>query len=574
MASIVKKIIRGHPYYYARVCKRVDGKPKIVSQTYLGRADKILEKLRAKPVPAPPLEAVVREFGASTALLTLARRLQFVEHIDRRVPQHGSGPSVGHYLLAAVLNRCLAPGSKASLARWFDSTALPRLLPLRSRQLTSQRFWDHMHRIPVPAIPTMKRDIVAAMTREFGLDRRQVLFDATNFFTYIDSFNHHSELAQRGHGKEGCKSLRIIGVALLVTTDFRLPLLHRTYPGNRPDAPLFQSLAADLARRCREIAAGAETLTLVFDKGNNSRENLKWVERSPFHFIGSLVPTQHPDLLAVEADQVRSLEADGLPGVRVYRTDYEVFGIERTVLVIWNQALFDAQCRTLLREIAKRRQHLRALQRQLRRWRDGKIRGGRKPGVATTRKKVDTWLRARHMRDLFAVQVREVQGLPKVNYRFQRHAWEKLQSTLLGKTLLFTDQADWSDAELVRGYRAQHQVESAFRQLKDSDCIAIRPQYHWTDQKIAVHVFCCVLALMLCSLLQRELSRHGVKGSIPGLLDALAGIREVDVLYPARQEGGEPELRTTLSQMTEEQRAMYDILGLDRHPLPPLTQTR
>ena len=158
---------------------------------------------------------------------------------------------------------------------------------------------------------------------------------------------------------------------------------------------------------------------------------------------------------------------------------------------------------------------MRALQQRLRRWRDGKIRGGRKPGVATTQKKVDGWLRARHMRDLFHVQVREEDGLPKVNYRFQRDAWEKLQRTLLGKTLLFTDQADWSDAELVRGYRAQHLVESAFRQMKDSDCIAIRPQYHWTDQKIAVHVFCCVLALMLCGLLQREMSRHGVSGLDP-----------------------------------------------------------
>ncbi len=427
-----------------------------------------------------------------------------------------------------------------------------------------------MHRVPVPALPAIERDIVAAMTREFRLDLGQVLFDATHFFTYINSFNQRSQLAQRGHSKEGRRSLRIIGVALLVTADFRLPLLHRTYPGNRPDAPTFQSLAADLARRYREIAAGTETVTLVFDKGNNSRPNLDWVERSPFHFIGSLVPTQHPHLLAVPADQMRSLEADGLAGVRSYRTESKVFGVQRTVLVTWNQALFDAQCRTLLREIAKRRQHLRALQWQLRRWREGKIRGGRKPSLAGTRKKVDGWLRARHMRDLFAVQVREVDGLPKVNYRFQRRAWEQLQRTLLGKTLLFTDQAGWSDAELVRGYRAQHHVESAFRQLKDSNCIAIRPQYHWTDQKIAVHVFCCVLALLLCGLLQRELSRHGVQDSIPALLDALSGIREVDVLYPAREEGGEPELRTTLSQMTDEQRTMYEVLGLEKHAIRPL----
>ena len=477
-------------------------------------------------------------------------------------PKRGSGPSVGTYLLVAVLNRCLAPCSKASLARWFDSTVLPRLLGLRSRQLTSQRFWEHMHRVPLEAIPAIERDLVAAMTREFDLDLRQMLFDATNFFTYIDSFNERSELAQRGHSKEGRKSLRIVGVALLVTADFRLPLLHRTYPGNRPDAPMFHSLAADLARRCREIADGAERVTLVFDKGNNSRENLELVRQGPFHFIGSLVPTQYPDLLATAPAKLPSLAEEGLPGVRARRVRREVFGVERTVLVTWNRALAEAQCRTLLREIAKRRQHLRALQGRLRRWRDGKIRGGRKPTVAGTQKKVDGWLRARHMKELFRVDVREEEGLPRVRYRFQRRAWEKLQRTLLGKTLLFTDNDDWSDAELVRGYRAQHHVESAFRQMKDTDCIAIRPQYHWTDQKIAVHVLCCVLALALCGLLQRELDRNGVRRSIPALLRELREIREVEVLYPPRREGGQPTIQTTLSQMTDEQRRMFALLGL------------
>ena len=55
------------------------------------------------------------------------------------------------------------------------------------------------------------------------------------------------------------------------------------------------------------------------------------------------------------------------------------------------------------------------------------------------------------MGDLFAITVREQDGLPKVNYRFQRRAWEQLQRTLLGKTLIFSDNADWSDADLVRG---------------------------------------------------------------------------------------------------------------------------
>ena len=114
-------------------------------------------------------------------------------------------------------------------------------------------------------------------------------------------------------------------MALLVTTDFRLPLLHLTYPGNRPDPPMFASLAADLARRCREVADGTRRVTLVFDKGNNSRENLERVRQGPFRFIGSLVPTQHPDLLATPLDQLPSLAEEGLPGVGARRLRRVVF---------------------------------------------------------------------------------------------------------------------------------------------------------------------------------------------------------------------------------------------------------
>ena len=100
------------------------------------------------------------------------------------------------------------------------------------------------------------------------------------------------------------------------------------------------------------------------------------------------------------------------------------------------------------------------------------------------------------MRELFKVTVEVEGGLPTLRYRFDRRAWQRLQRTLLGKTLVFTDNADWSDVEIVRGYRAQHHVESAFREEHPPPC-----GRHWTDQK--VHVFCCVLALLLCSLLER-----------------------------------------------------------------------
>jgi hypothetical protein len=85
------------------------------------------------------------------------------------------------------------------------------------------------------------------------------------------------------------------------------------------------------------------------------------------------------------------------------------------VVVTYNEALFVAQSRTLLREIAKRQQRLQALQAQLRRWQQGAVHGGKAPTVAGTQKKVEGWLAARHLKDLFAVTVAAgAQGLPTV----------------------------------------------------------------------------------------------------------------------------------------------------------------
>ena len=559
MVSIVRKTINGNPYYYARQSKRVDGKPRIVWQKYLGRAEDIVQAVQG----STPEHAIVREFGAVAALYDVATQLRIVDHIDRHVPKRAGEVSVGTYLLIAILNRCVAPCSKASIANWFDATILPHWLDVHARQLTSQRFWDNMDRVPDTAIADIERDIVATMIDRFAVDLRQVLFDATNFFTFIDSFNGRAPRAQRGHSKEGRKSLRIVGLALLVAADNHLPLLHSVYPGNQPDAPTFSSLLDTLAARWRELfARHGEDITLVFDKGNNSAANLAALEEGPYRFVGSLVPTQHPELLAVPNHRLQPL--DGIEGVRVWRILYTVHGAERTVLVTWNRNLFDAQTATLLREIAKRRQGLRELQMRLRHWRKGTIRKGRPPTLEGTRKKIEACLAARHMADLFRVRLEPADPAPKLTFRFDRNAWQKLQDNLLGKTLIFTDNHHWSNLEIVRGYRAQYHVENAFRNMKDSSHIAIRPQYHWTDQKIRVHVFCCVLALMLCSLLQRNTRQRGFDLAGTRLLDTLANIREVGILQTTSRKRRKPALEITLSQMSETEKALYDSLNLAR----------
>ena len=169
------------------------------------------------------------------------------------------------------------------------------------------------------------------------------------------------------------------------------------------------------------------------------------------------------------------------------------------------------------------------------------------------------------MKELFCVEITQTGGFAALHYRFNKSEWERLRRTLLGKTLIFTDNHHWSDEEIVRGYRAQYHVESAFRDMKNVHHIALRPQYHWTDQKIRVHVLCCVLAFMLCSLLRREVGRHGMEMSIHEILEQLGGIREAVLFYPPSKWCREPRLHKTHTQMNQSQQALYDALDLGKY---------
>jgi transposase len=561
MSSLTKKLIKGRPYYYLRECRRVNGKPKIVWQEYIGTPQQLALRL----TNPKPQEIIVREFGASAATFDIAQQLEIVSFIDRYVPKEGNqGPSVGEYLLVACLNRCVAPCSKAKTGEWYDKTVLPRLLGIKSSQLSSQRFWDNMNRVDKLQISKIEQDISAAAVSRFGLDLRCLLFDATNFFTFVDSFNDRAKLPQRGHGKEGRDNLRIIGLALLVTSDGDIPLFHSTYAGNQHDSVTFSSAAGELADRCRKLSEGACDITLVFDKGNNSKENLAAVDDGPYHFVGSLVPSQHPQLLQITRDKMHRLDKEQLPAVWSYRIQKEIFGIRRTVLVTYNRELYRAQVKTLRREIAKRRRKLQRLQASLQRHID-QVARGKKPTLQGVRNRVEGMIAGRHMKQLFPVKVTlGKDGIPRLRWALSDREWKRLDRTLLGKTILFTDREEWTDEEIVLAYRSQSHVEAAFRRMKDPRFLTFRPTHHWTDQKLRVHAFYCVLALMITSLLRRRLAHAGIHMSIARMMERLKDINEVVNLYPTPK-GAEPRTQVGFSQQDAEQTAMLKALDLERY---------
>ena len=185
MATITKRKVKGHVYYYLVEGKRVDGKSRLVKQQYLGRAEQVVARLEGQS--AEPTRVRVAEYGGSQALLSMARRLRLVEIIDAVAPKRDQGLSVGTSMLLAVLNRVLAPCSKAPWHEWFRHTALYHDFSVREGDLRSQRFWDHMGYLTVDRIREVERRLTQHMAVEFDLDLSTVVYDATNFYPGIDT---------------------------------------------------------------------------------------------------------------------------------------------------------------------------------------------------------------------------------------------------------------------------------------------------------------------------------------------------------------------------------------------------
>ncbi len=565
MPSLTAKLIDGHTYYYARYCQRVNGKPKIVRTVYLGKIEDLVAAAAGAHPPPQPQETVVAAFGDVAALWQVAERLDVLPLLDAILPaKRDQGLACGQYLLLAAINRAVAPTSKLQFADWYRQTALTRLLPADPAWLSSQNFWNHMDRVTADHIVAFEQQFSRRLIERLELDLRALVYDGTNFFTYINT-RTPAELPQRGHNKQKRGDLRQVSLGLLVSTDFHIPLLHWVYAGNVVDSVEFRSVTEELAAHYRELAQTCEHITLVFDKGNNSEEAFDTLAVSPFHFVGSLVPSQHADLLAVPRRRFRALSNPRLDGVEVFRTQKKVFGRTHTVVVTFNQNLLDGQVQGLTANLNKARSKLRDLQQQLRRRREGKVKGGKRPTLAGVQNQVRTICSAQHLKSILKAEVKEVRRGLELSFSTDQAALERLCRVQLGKTLLFTDNADWSDEDIVLAYRSQYHIEDAFKQMKNVHFLHWSPMHHWTDSKIRVHAFYCVLALTLSSVLQREVWQKGEQLSINRLLEELGGIQETLVIYPRRQGQRQNPTATCLTRMNTLQQRLYSLLDLQRY---------
>jgi transposase len=553
------KLIHGQRYFYAVRSGRVDGKPRRLEQIYLGKVE---DMVAARQRESHPSSVRSRHFGAVAALWALSEELGLREEIQRRCPGQVRGVPIATYLVLAAINRSIDVRSKRGFAEWYQETSLERLTGVSAGALSSQAFWVAMDRFPVeeaaqPILTTLLQKVLPEVGRP-GV----VAFDASNFFTFIASNNSRPQLPQRGHNKAKRHDLRQVGWALAAAAEHQMPLFSYVYAGNQVDVDTFKEAWPQLLQVLHELQL--QEATLVFDKGNMSKKNLRTADSSGFSYVTSLSPHFFPDLLAVPLSEFSEAGDERLAGSRLRRQEREIWGRRRVVVQSWSPTLAAGQEAGVRQHQAKAERRLQDLQDSLRRRQAPGYRGPR-PTRDSVQKLVQIIVRPQHLSKLLQVSLSGEQGQLQLDHQVDNAHWRHLQDHWFGRRVWVSDREDWTAEQIVIAGHQQSDCENCFRDLHGEDPVAWTPMWHWTDQKIRVHAFYMVISLLLTRLLMFRARKAGYERGLKALIAELHTINECLLVYPASGPRGQgrPRLVATLTEHSDLQHRLLEVAGAD-----------
>lgn len=616
MSYIAKTTAKGHDYFKIMESYRENGKAKHRVLLNIGTLQNLFALLpeyiqQGSLVPRPGAFAQIgdnnitidpvrcRSHGSPYLLWSVAQWLG-VEGIMAQCFKPGTDHSIqrSRSLLLGAIHRACKPGSKNEFEDWFRYTSLPDYLNLKPEVFTSQHFWEQMDEITVDDIKkfetTLLRKILAQFP-EISKEMDCLSADFTNYFTYINTQNYRCEIAQLGHSKEGRTGQKIFSVAVVTTPLLGIPIATLVYPGNTNDKSALKLFLEELTKRLKDIV-DLSNVTFVFDGGGTSEEALDMI---PGHFISRGSMKSSAELYSVPLTEYQTFALDNGKQVRAYRTTSKQFGRQRTVVVSLSDDLQAGQVAELDKQINKLREGIHDLNQSLsnpRATRDKRL-------EAITGYVEQLMLPAFHFKDFISISYDTIQTTDPIILREFKKARKQYKATdktpftfefngkriqnesdipvvtvvkevrlevneekkssmidkYYGKHLLVTDHDDWTTDRILNVYRDQEFIERFFRDTKDTSHFSVRPAFHWTDQKLRVHVMMCYLGLTLCRVAQHLLkTKQNFVITSPELLDQLEKVQECIVMVNVNDEKLKPV--RTISELESQESKTWEAV--------------
>jgi transposase len=571
MAHLYKKIKKGHEYYYIRETQRVYGKPTTINQVYLGTADKVQAAL-GKGGFSP------KEFGSVFVLNELDRVIDLAGIVNEILPpkKKTKGPSLGELVFYAALNRAIAPTSKRRLASWYETTDIQRIRPLRLESLNSQNFWNHWDRLSPGDLEKISTVFFKKVLALLPSKDAHLLVEAGNIYSTSKGNDGAGLELDEPYAAEPARQR--LGLALVTEHTAGVPLAYQTFRGGLTESDFFERQLDGVLTKAANLGVNVKEVTLLVNPGFDPATVIDKVDRDQgLHFIASCSPDEVPELTEISLKEFTPLTVR--PSSRMvnpdeeenrilyYETKAPFWNRSRKVVISFDPRTFNRSYQDLGKRVQKVRKEMLALQQRY-----------EQEGYPEDAPRViDATLNQLCQRLglsplLFDLGIREENGTCRMDFQLN-HRQMAGKVRRFGKNILVTDHEDWRAAEIYEVYAKRYLAElpdgngKAQGPADNHFQAALMPLYHWTDSKIRVHMFVCIVALTYLALLNQHLKTAGLKVPPKEVMDELRSIRTA--IYSSDDEG---KLKRVLEPVNDTQFAILKALGyeIDQGKLQPL----
>ena len=514
-----------------------------------------------RPIPPEELDALSlrmsqielrrpRRFGDCWLGVHLWQELQLDQFWRIRLAEHRGEVPWEKVLAILVINRLCDPGSEWRVHRqWYLSTALDELLQCDFAAAGKDRLYrclDHLLCYKDELCQHLTERWKSLFDESFDV----LLYDLTS--TYFEGLCQQIPKARHGYSRDGRGDCRQVVIALVVTPR-GLPLAYEVMPGNTLDKTTLKGFLAKI-----EALYGKARRVWVMDRGIPTEAVLEEMRREGIHYLvgtpRSLLGRYEQKLLEKPWEQVHEAMQ-----VKLLEEGEELYVLAHSRE---RQQKENAMRRSKLKKLVSGLNHLKP-------WRR-KDQGKRITRDVLLKRVEVLKSRAGGVASFVKVRIPEIgEAIDRttLTFTFERAKWNHAK-TWDGAYLLrgyLPEGSEHDPAALWRMYIQLTQVEEAFRTIKSD--IALRPIWHFTQQRVEAHILVAFLGYCLSSSLRMRLSRQA-----PGLtpreaLAALGEIRMVDVCIPTT-DGRE----LVMPRHTEPEAAalmVLEKLGLELPPQPP-----
>ena len=600
MSYIVKKVKKGKPYYYEYESYREDGKIKHKMVRYLGKT-KDLARPRESEI------CKIRYWGDVQALFSIAEELQFSNIINRYI-QKGGGVEPSKLMFILASNRLLDPCSKRKLKKWYMRTALDDIIGVDADQLSCQNLCSFLDYLQPKKIEKIENAFAKVLQEKYEASMDYIIYDITSTYT----FGSIEDLSERGYSRDHRSDLEQINIGLAVTEKEHFPIMHQVYEGNVPDIVTLPGTAHKLNRsKCTE---GLPRITLIHDRGFLSESNIKVLDSlERFDFVcGAKRNLEIYNIIdnAVNRDDFVIIKDDG-EEKKKWGTSFEhkLYGRIRKLVVVHSPILKKARLERRAKKIELAKESLMDLQiscksrdkahdtlvvtlhetlKGVKRFVDviitdhpecNAIDVVHKKELKIDKRKL-TWsdkrleqviselnnselsnrdIRARineclgELRKYYSVKIQKAKPHSTFEYIINEDALETAEH-YDGYYVLISSNVDHSMLDIISLYDEKDGVEKAFFTIKHP--IRINPIRHWNPQRVRGHVFVCVIAYLLYSVIKFKLRSNGIYTNAIEVLDDLGDIKQYQKKYV-----GSDKKERYLTAISKERKELFSILG-------------